>query len=40
MLNMFNKRYRLIERQEAKIRGIIVGSIKPYLIERLEGKCF
>lgn len=38
MLDMFNKRNRPTERQEAKIRGIIVSSIKPYLIERLESK--
>ncbi len=38
MLDMFNKRNRPTDRQEAKIRGIIVDSIKPYLIEKLEGK--
>jgi len=40
MLDMFNKRNKedITSRQWAKIRGIIVGSIKPYLEQQLADK--
>lgn len=40
LLKMFNKRdkYSITGRQNAKIRAIIVSSIKPFLIRRLEEK--
>lgn len=38
MLKMFNMRNDPTEKQKRKIRGIIVATIKPYLVEVLEGK--
>ena len=40
LLKMFNKRDKdaITYKQEAKIRAIIVSSIKPFLIRKLEGK--
>ncbi|WP_041139529.1 hypothetical protein [Beduini massiliensis] len=38
LLDMFNKRSEPSERQEAKIRAIIVSSIRPYLVQRLRNK--
>lgn len=40
MLDMFNKRHKesITERQNKKIRAIIVSSIRPYLVEKLQNK--
>ncbi|GLC31137.1 hypothetical protein [Clostridium omnivorum] len=38
MRDMFNKRKEPTENQQAKIKAIIINSIKPYLVEQLEDK--
>lgn len=38
MLSMFNKRTEPTDKQQRKIRAIIVASIKPYLVEQLANK--
>lgn len=38
LLDMFNKRTNISEKQESKIRAVIVSSIRPYLIRKLSDK--
>lgn len=38
MLKMFNKRTVPTYKQDAKIKAIIMNSIRPYLMDKLEGK--
>lgn len=38
MLKMFNKRTAPTYKQDAKIKAIIMNSIRPYLIYKLDGK--
>lgn len=38
MLKMFNKRTAPTYKQDAKIKAIIMNSIRPYLMDKLDGK--
>lgn len=38
MLKMFNKRTAPTYKQDAKIKAIIMNSIRPYLMDKIDGK--
>lgn len=38
MLDMFNKRNEPIEKQQNKIKAIMMSSVRPYLVEQLKDK--
>ena len=38
MLDMFNKKNDPTEKQQNKIKAIIMNSIRPYLVEQLKDK--